>query len=360
MTVVRRHRSLRVQLVLLGLVPVIVALAVLLVVAVLTEDSRIEVDANGRVVTEDETRGLSGWVPATAAALAVGASAVTWWWAGRVLRPIRRLSSLAEETRWAAMDRRLRMQGAPQEVQVLADRFDEMLDRLSAAAAVQRHLAEDAGHELRTPLAVMRTATEVVRARPHASADEFSEALDRVHRAALRMSATVDALLDRARAGQGALEPGAGDLAALTRRVVAETVPAASARDVTVVVEGPVQGATEKPAQVTASFDRASVERALVNLLDNAVRHSPAGATVTVTVRSDLGRASVTVTDRGPGIPPQEQRRVFDRYWRGDAGGTGIGLSIVRLVADAHDGIELVSPAADGCGTRVTLWFAAG
>jgi hypothetical protein len=346
-------RSLRVQLAALGLVPALVTLLVLLAVAVATENVRVEVDAAGTVVTADD-RGLSAWVPATAAVMAVAAAVAAWWWAGRVVRPIRDVADLADRTGSGSLADRLRLTGVATEVQTLADRFDTMLDRLAAASAVQQSLAEDASHELRTPLAVLATTADVVLARPGTPPSQLRDAVTRMRATVSRMSATVDTLLSRARAG-GTWGDGGTDLAALVRRVADEHAPTAAASGVRVTVEG--------PPRVPAAFDSFSLERAVANLVDNAVRHSPPGAVVTVTVGSagsGLHRRSFTaVTDTGPGIPGDDQDRVFDRYWRGDQGGTGIGLSLVRLVAEAHDGVEVTSPVADGHGTRFTLWFRA-
>lgn len=341
-------RSLRVQLAALGLVPALLGLLVLLAVAVVTEEVRVAADATGTVVTEED-RDVSPWVPATAGLLAVTAAVAVWWWAGRAVRPIRDVAELADRTGSGALDRRVRLSGAATEVQALGDGFDRMLDRLSAAAAVQRRLAEDASHELRTPLAALAMTADVVLARPDATAAELREATARMRVRVDRMAATVDALLERARAGQATVEGAPADLAQLARHVAAERAQVARAAGIRILVEG--------PDRLPGTFDAFSVERAVSNLIDNAVRHSAPGGTVRVAVGTASGRAFLSVTDAGPGIAAEDQQRVFDRYWRGDEGATGIGLSIVRLVADAHEGVEVTSPLDDAGGTRFTLWF---
>lgn len=345
----RVFRSLRVQLTALGLVPAVLTLLVLLLVAVVTQDVDVRSGPTGTVTVEDEARGVSPWVPVTAGVLALAAAVAAWWWAGRAVGPIRDVADLAERTGAGALDRRLHLTGAATEVQTLADGVDRMLDRLAAASAVQRRLTEDASHELRTPLAVLATTADVILERPDATEAQYREAMERMRRTVDRMSVTVDTLLGRARASQAAFTGESADLTSMARRVAAEHAATARAREVDVTVTG--EGA------VTAAFDAFSVERAVSNLVDNAVRHSPPGRAVQVEVGSSDGRAFVSVTDAGPGIPPADQQRVFDRYWRGDTAGTGIGLSIVRLVADAHDGVEVTSPVGDGAGTRFTMWF---
>jgi two-component system sensor histidine kinase ResE len=174
------------------------------------------------------------------------------------------------------------------------------------------------------------------------------------------MSTTIDELLVDARSRTRTIERQPTDVRDVVRRVVAELHPLAAANDVIVTTVGADDG------PITAAIDRQSVERALTNLVANAIDVGPAGSAVTVAISSTANTVAMTVTDEGPGIAEADQEKVFERYWRADEAsqradgssgngprGEGIGLSIVRHVATAHGGsVTVRSPIADGVGTE--------
>ena len=332
-------RSLRVQLALLGFAAIYIPVLLLLGVTVVTEDEQtLTVDGREAVVT-DTDRDRSPWVTGTVLALGPAAAALAWWWAGRAVRPIDQVRAVAEDIEGTDLGRRIGLDRGPTEVEALAASFDAMLDRLERTAETQRRLIEETSHELRNPLAVLLTNTDVLLAHPDPTLDVYREGLERSKAAAQRLQGTIDELLVDARGRARAIDRQPVDLAALVRSLVDEAV------------------VLHAPDHLLVPIDEATVRRAVANLLDNARRYSVG---VEVDVEADDGVAAVTVTDHGPGIPAEQQERIFERFWRArpDAGGTGLGLPIARQVALAHGGDLTVTspgPAGDGAAFRLTL-----
>jgi signal transduction histidine kinase len=346
-----RRRSLQRRLAVSGFLAVFTPVTILLVVTLATSDTSVTTTPGGRDVEVRTDSGPSQWVPVTAGLLAVPIALGVSWWAQRTIRPLRSITSTIEEIEAGSLDRRLALRSAPGEVQALADSFDRMLDRLSAASEEQQRLVEDASHQLRTPLAAAAMSLDVLIADPMRSAEERSIDLVRAKRSVERLHAIVDDLLADARARGLRAAQVNNDLAVIVRRTANEHEEVARSRGVVLRVDAPVP--------TPAALDDRSAHRAITNLVDNAVRHSPAGGTVELRVGVEGGRAFVVVEDEGPGIPESDRARLFERGWRGatDRDGHGLGLSIVKQVADAHAGVEVVSPVGPGGGTRVTLSF---
>jgi signal transduction histidine kinase len=331
-----------VQLALVGFAAIYLPVLLLFGVTEVTEDETTST-VDGVEVTQSSTADRSPWVLATVVALGPVAAALAWWWSGRAVGPIDRVRRVAEEIEDADRGRRIALDRGPDEVVALAASFDAMLDRLEEAAVAQRRLIEETSHELRTPLAVLATNADVLLARPADPADagQLRQGIERSRAAVARMQATIDQLLVEAR------EP--ADLVAVVRSVMDEAAALAAPRDVTV-------GLTA-PATATCPIDEPTVRRAVLNLVDNAVRHAPAGTAVDVEVRAGGpdDRVLVTVTDHGPGVPPDRQERIFERFWH-EGEGAGLGLPIARQVAEAHGGTLTVrSPLPTGPGASFTL-----
>jgi signal transduction histidine kinase len=295
-----------------------------------------DVDDSVRVLRD----GLLLAVPATTAVLA----ALVWLLTGRVLRPVDRIRAEVDRISAGRLDRRVPEPRTGDEVARLARTMNAMLDRLAAAADRQRRFVADAAHELRTPLARIRTQLEVDRAHP-AGADQAATR-EAVLAEAGRLQRLVDDLLLLARGDGG--EPGPG----AARPVDLDDVVARQAA----LHEGPgpeVDLRGVAPAQVCG--DEAALERAVANLLDNAVRH--ARRRVTVTLREEDRAVVLTVADDGPGIPPEARESVFERFTRlddarsADGGGAGLGLAIARDVVVRHGG-SLALDGASATGAR--------
>ena len=280
--------------------------------------------------------------------LFVGSLFVGWFVAGIVLRPVGRITEVAKEIEATDLSRRIALNGPDDELKQLADTFDGMLERIDDAFESQRHFIHEASHELRNPLAVIRTNIDVALDDPDTTNAELRSVGEVVGRSAERMSTLVDDLLLYARHGTRATRREDVDLVAEVEDLVEEFSAAAEANGIALVADVPT-------GALPVCGDGQALHRAAANLVANAVRLAPEGSTVTV-VGADEGRwLTLSVVDEGPGIEPEDQLRVFQRFWRADtteartAGRSGLGLTIVRQIAEAHGGrIELESALGDG------------
>ncbi|WP_298332091.1 ATP-binding protein [Haloactinopolyspora sp.] len=277
---------------------------------------------------------------------------LSWMITTRALRPVEELRAGAEViTGTGGERRRLPVPAADDELRRLAVTLNDMLARLDAASERQRAFVADAAHELRSPIASLRTTLEVALIHPDAAdpAETANDALAEV----TRMSRLVDDLLVLAHLDDP--RP-AGDTEDVDLRVIAtEAADAARTADasaVRVVVDAPAQ-----PVGTTAHRD--SLIRAVRNLVDNAVRH--AATTVTITVRPGSPTVTLMVTDDGPGVPQADRERIFERFTRlddardRDAGGAGLGLAIAGEIVSAHGGTLTVEDAEPGARFVIAL-----
>ena len=286
-------------------------------------------------------------------------AAVAWVTVGWTLRPVGELRRGAEEITEAGASRQLPLPSAHDEIFRLADTLNRMLDRLQRASSRQRAFVADAAHELRTPLASMRTQLEVSLAHP-GSAD-WPQVVAAALEDNLRLARTVDDLLVLARLDERHVDASAGtvDLGDLVRQVAGRVEGSGLALRVHVAGEVSVAG------------DAAALDRVVRNLLDNALRH--ANSRVEVSVEATNGWVVLVVADDGPGIPAADRERVFERFTRlddarsHDSGGTGLGLAIVREIVRAHRGevtVEDAAPDGDSAtrseGTRVVTRLPGG
>jgi heavy metal sensor kinase len=293
-------------------------------------------------------------VPAALAAAAAAAFLL----AGRALAP---MAHVTEATRRITADRlgeRLPVPNPGDELGRLAATVNDMLGRLERAFAEMRRFTADASHELRTPLAVLRAEVEVAQGKP-LSPDEVRELLASVLEECDRLARLTDQLLTLARQDAGTAPPAREpvDVAEVTAAVVEDLRPLAEAKGLVLRVE--VDPARD--GRVVLG-DPGQLRQAVVNLIDNAVKYTPEGGSVTVSVGSAPGGVAVTVTDTGEGIPAEHLPRVFDRFYRVDKarsremGGTGLGLAIVKGIIETHGGrVELTSEVGRGTVCTVTL-----
>jgi len=273
---------------------------------------------------------------------------IAWRVIGWTLRPVETLRSGAARISGSDQDERLAVPGSADEIRALALTLNDMLDRLAAARGRQRAFVADAAHELRSPLASMRTQLEVAQ-----HLGEGGELAADLLADVARLSALVEDLLLLARAGSDANRPSARESLDVSAMLVSTAIRYAGARVPVAVTAGPV---------VYASANSGELRRVLANLVDNAVRH--ASSTVALEVRSEGGHAVLTVADDGPGIPADERERVFERFARlddardRDAGGTGLGLAIVRELLRRSDGSISLQDNPSGAGLVAVVHLA--
>jgi two-component system OmpR family sensor kinase len=272
------------------------------------------------------------------------------WIVGRSVRPVRGFADALRRRRPDDVQP-VAVDGLPDEVRPVAEALNDLLARLRAALERERAFLADAAHELRTPLTALDLqAQAVLEARPQ----RREAALADLRAGVARATRLVEQLLAIAREQHGAAPaPVMLQLDELVRRTVAEFVPLAEAAHIDLGIEA------ADPASVLGDAD--ALARLLRNLIDNAVRYTPAGGRVDVAVRLEAGappQAFVTVTDTGPGIPAAERERVFDRFHRvpGVGGsGSGLGLSLARSIAGRHGGQLVLDDAPNGQGLRAVL-----
>lgn len=288
--------------------------------------------------------------------LFVASLATGWLVAGRVLAPIDRITAVARDIQATDLARRIDLRGPPDELKDLADTFDGMLARLDDAFEQQRRFIQEASHELRNPLAVIRTNLDVALADPDATTDDLRATAEVVNRSVARMGVLVDDLLTYAREGAPAREVSRVALADVVTDTVAEFEASAVARDLVLQAEpGP-------PVEVEG--DRVALRQVVANLVANAVRLAPEGTAVRVATGVEGPWAWIAVDDAGPGVPAEHRERVFERFWRGDQrraraeGRSGLGLAIVRQIAEAHGGEVRLAENLRG-GSTFTVWLPA-
>lgn len=242
----------------------------------------------------------------------------------------------------------------PVEVQPLVRAMNDLLSRLSAALAAQQRFIADAAHQLRTPVAALKTQAEL--AVRQVRDGEAAATLQHLHTAADHAARLVSQLLTLARAEPGShrsvmRQPVA--LMSLARDISREWVPRALTRQIDL-------GFDDASAAANISADPFLIHEMLNNLIDNAIQYTPAGGRITVRVRQQGGHATLEVEDDGPGIPLDEREKVFERFYRIPGGapeGCGLGLAIVREIAQGHQATVTVQSGAGGRGTRMTVTF---
>jgi len=271
--------------------------------------------------------------------IAASTYAGSWWLADRMVRPVDSIIDQAEGIARGEPHRRIEAYADTWEYQHLVQVLNRMLSRLEAALETQRRFAADASHELRTPLTVLRGEMEVA-LRRNRSPEEYVRVLNSALEESERLSRLADDLLTLTRSEAGVLTPHleAADLVERVERTASRFSLEAQAKGIEVVT------AARGPAK--AAIDLDLFDRVLWNLLGNAVKFSPSGGQVTVTVRASDDGTVLEVADQGPGIPEDQLERVFERFFRIDEArshgegeaGTGLGLAIAKAIVELHGG----------------------
>jgi two-component system heavy metal sensor histidine kinase CusS len=271
--------------------------------------------------------------------------------ARRGLRPLRDMTSSLARISPAHLNERLTPLGWPREIQPLVRAFDEMLDRLEHSFKRLSQFSADLAHELRTPIANILGEAQVALTRAR-TADEYREIIESSVSECERLSGVVDNLLflARAEAADRQIQPSVFDGRTAIEKIAAYYQTIAEDRHLTIACRG--------EGQIFA--DPALFSRALNNLVENALRFTPDGGAIQISVDVSAAQAKVLVSDTGSGIAPEHLPHVFNRFYRADSSrssaGTGLGLSLVQSIVDLHGGSATIESEL-GRGTTVILSF---
>ena len=265
---------------------------------------------------------------------------VGWVMSGRVLRPVKEITDVAREIQASDLSRRIALEGPDDEITRLADTFDGMLERLDRAFASQRRFLADTSHDLRTPLAVIRSNVEVVADDDAATVTDWQEVGGIVRRNTEKMSEMIDGLLATARLQTGKAQAVALDLAEIVRAKSSEYGKPLAEKGI--VLESTVSPALVEGVPV-------ALDRALTNLLDNAIGASGSPSQIRIGAGVVGDWAWMAVSDQGPGLPEEPE-----------GGRIGLGLSIVEQIAQGHEGALVSAQGPGGAGTTMTIWIPKG
>jgi heavy metal sensor kinase len=307
--------------------------------------------------------GLSGYAWALIVlipAVLLIATAGGWWMSRRALQPVNQIIDAARSIGEQSLARRLPVPETQDELQRLSETLNQMLGRIESAFRRITEFTADASHELRTPVALIRTTAELA-LRKQRTTEEYREALEDVHAESVRTTDLIENLLTLARAdaGKAALDRRELDLVQVVREASVQGEKLAGARNLRFRTEVP-------DSPVPAIGDPSALRRLLLIVIDNAVKYTPEGE-ITVRLLSANGNPQVQVSDTGIGIPQGDLARVFERFYRADksrnrdSGGAGLGLSIAKWIAEVHQGaIEARSEQDRGSTFILTLPGAPG
>lgn len=304
--------------------------------------------------------GLVGFELAISAGVTLVLAIATWLIVRRSLRPLVEMGKTARSIAASELHQRVEPATEKTEVGRLGLALNTMLEQLEAAFAARaaseerlRQFVSDASHELRTPLTSMRGYAELLRSHPEMAPKEMSAAAGRIEDESRRLGVLVEDLLLLARLDQGrALERNRVDLEALVTDSSADARVADGGRTISARVNAPL----------VVVGDESRLRQVLSNLLRNALVHTPPGTPIEVVLKPEGKLAVIEVVDHGPGIPPDDAERIFERFHRADPeqsrdrGGSGLGLSIAAAVVGAHHGRISVVPTPGGGATfRIEL-----
>ncbi|HTF66113.1 MAG TPA: ATP-binding protein [Edaphobacter sp.] len=271
--------------------------------------------------------------------LLLGASAGGYWISKRALDPVDVISRAAQRISIESLADRLPTPQTGDQLQRLTETLNQMFSRLEASVRRIKQFTADASHELRAPIALIRTTAEVAVQRRTRQANEYLEALDDILEESERTSQIVDSLMLLARtdAGKEVLERAPTDISSVCRAAIDQGEKLARHRSVQLSASIP-----ECPIPVHG--DAEALRRAVLILIDNAVKYTPEGGSVRIDLNTNDGFVKVTVTDTGIGIEPADLPHIFDRFWRADKarsrayGGAGLGLPIAKWIVETHAG----------------------
>jgi heavy metal sensor kinase len=303
--------------------------------------------------TDEELESLRGILSYVVPLSLVIAGLGGWFLARRSLSPVVAMADRARQIGVGSLSARLPVANPRDELGTLAATFNELLSRLESSVEQQRQFMADASHELRTPVTIARTAASVALQQPTRAEADYRDTIEIIEQETIRLSRIVDDLftLTRADAGTYPVRKSPIYLDELVDDVVRATRVVAATRTVNIAAEcihpAPYEG------------DEDLVRRLILNVIDNAIRYSPAGATVRVALDRVPGAYAVSVSDQGPGIAAEAQAKIFERFYRVDParssdGGAGLGLALARWIARVHGG-DITLAASSRVGSTFVI-----
>lgn len=288
-------------------------------------------------------------IPAVMAVACLGG----YWLSLRALRPVDEITSVAKSIGVRNLSQRVAVPPTGDELQRMAQTWNEVLERLDSSVARIRQFTADASHELRTPLALIRTTAELALRRER-EPEEYRLSLRAIESEAERMTALTESLLIMARADSNGFNMTVSPtgIHQLVSHVVGQSQALAIEKGILLKAE--CHGRT-----ALANADAPGIQRLLLILIDNAVKHTPSGVLVTVSVQRNDGSVVLSVSDTGEGIAADALPHIFERFYRGDpargsGSGFGLGLSIAQAIAQAH-GARIAVESSPGAGARFAV-----
>ncbi|HET9233630.1 MAG TPA: HAMP domain-containing sensor histidine kinase, partial [Candidatus Eisenbacteria bacterium] len=273
-----------------------------------------------------------------------------WFLARRALRPVGELTRIAAEISEGALDRRVPVRSETDELGHLARTFNTMLDRIQALIAAMREMTDNMAHDLRSPLGRIRASSEMALGNGESKSNLAASTIEECD----RLMDMIDTTLDIAEAESGAARLKRDDVDLCALVLDAAELFRSSAEDQGILLTVHV------PDRCLVRGDRHRLQRILANLIDNAIKYTPAEGRIDVRLLSAGNQVRLSIEDTGLGIPPEELPRIFQRFYRGDrsrgGNGNGLGLSLALAFARAHGGdIQVQSTAGTGSTFTVVL-----
>lgn len=282
--------------------------------------------------------------------ITVASSSMMYFFIGYALKPLQNLGEQIEDIQAKNLKHLVVSDQSSIEIEQLANAFNEMLERLSNTFAAQRQFSANAAHELRTPLAVMRTKLEVFEKNNNPSAAEYQETVHMIRMQTSRLSHVIDILLEMTDL-QSAQKQDRISLADMTEEVICDLTAVADKKEITI---------TQNPGTAEIIGNDTLIYRAIYNLVENAIKYNHNGGNVTVSIKEDGEFATVIISDNGPGIQQEDWQHIFEPFFRvdksrsRDMGGAGLGLALVKEIARQHGGDVYVVQSSKN-GTEIAL-----
>jgi heavy metal sensor kinase len=278
---------------------------------------------------------------------------VGWWMAGNALKPVQELRTAAHQIGISQLDHRLPLRGTRDELDGLAETFNQVFARLEDAVGNMKQFTASISHELRTPLTALQIETEMALMRPELP-EEYRRVLASQLEEFQKLNRLINRLLELARAEAGEIQLATRefDLSTVLHSLVEQIEPIAASKDVSLQLRC--------SDRIRLAGDQHWLERAILNLVDNAIKFTPGGGRVRIEAAARNGSAVIEIFDTGIGIPQESLGHIFERFYQVDASrskqmqGVGLGLAIAKWIVEAHRGtIEVMSET--GAGSCFTI-----